>query len=213
MKNIVVVDSGLGGLNILNECKKILPDINFIYVADSQNSPYGNKSKRKLLKIADLLVKNIINLYNPKIIVLACNTLTTVAIKHLREKYKDIYFIGTEPAIKPALKKYKKNEILLFATKNTNKYYKNIKKIQIKNLPKIIDDNIDNLDIINPILYKYFSKKKYKNIKAVVLGCTHYLYLKNNLKLILGENIELFDNSLGVANRVKFIYEKSKFDF
>ena len=102
MKNIVVVDSGLGGLNILNECKKVLPDINFIYVADSQNSPYGNKSKRKLLKIADLLVKNIINLYNPKIIVLACNTLTTVAIKHLREKYKDIYFIGTEPAIKPA---------------------------------------------------------------------------------------------------------------
>ena len=212
MMNIVVVDSGLGGLNVLNECKKLLPNVNFVYIADKQNAPYGNKSKRKLLKIAFNLVDYIISKYNPKIIVIACNTMTAVTIKFLREKYKNINFVGTEPAIKPALKKYNKKEILLFATKNTNKYYKNIRKIQIKNLPKIIDENINNLNIINPTLKKHFCKNKYKNIKAIVLGCTHYIYLKENLKLIFGEKIEFFDNTYGVANRVKYIYETIKFD-
>ena len=112
---------------------------------------------------------------------LGCNTLTAVAINHLRKKYSNRIFVGTEPAIKPALKQYKKTEILLFATKNTCRYYKNIKKIYIKNLPKIIDENIGNLISINPILFKHFNKKKYKKIKAIILGCTHFIYIKNNL--------------------------------
>ena len=214
MKNVIaVVDSGLGGKNILWACERLMPNENFVYFADTKNAPYGNKPRRELLKIAENLVQNVLDIYDPKIIVLGCNTLTAVAIKHLREKFKDVVFVGTEPAIKPALKKYSKNEVVLFATKNTCKYYKNIKKIYIKNLPKLIDENINNLNVINPILIKYFLKKKYKNIKGIILGCTHFIYLKENLNNILGKNIEFFDNSEGVARQVKRLSENIKFHY
>lgn len=214
MKNlIVVVDSGLGGKNILNACKKVLPEENFVYVADYKNAPFGDKSKKKLLIIAQNLIQNIIDIYDPKIIVLGCNTLTTVAISFLRKQYEQTLFVGTEPAIKPALKKYNKKELLLFATKATNKNYKNINKTHIKNLPKLIDENINNLSALNPILIEHFSKKKYKKIKGIILGCTHFLYLKNNLKLIFGNNIEFFDNSVGVANQVKKLCDNIKFHY
>lgn len=214
MRNVIaVVDSGLGGKNILNACKSLLPNEEFVYYADVKNAPYGNKSKKELLKIAENLVQYIIDIFDPKIIVLGCNTLTAVTIKYLREKFYNRIFVGAEPAIKPALKKYNKNEVVLFATKNTCKYYKNIKKIYIKNLPKLIDENINNLSSINPILIQHFLKNKYKKIKAIILGCTHFIYLKDNLKTILGKDIEFFDNSDGVARQVKRLCENIKFHY
>ena len=212
-KVIAVLDSGLGGKSILNACKKLMPNENFVFFADTKNAPYGNKPKRELLKIAENLVQTVVDLFDPKIIVLGCNTLTANCIKHLRQKFYNKIFVGTEPAILPAMKKYKKNEVILFATKNTCKCFKNIKKIYIKDLPKLIDENINNLNVLNPILIQYFSRKKLKNIKGIILGCTHFIYLKENLKIILGDDIEFFDNSDGVARQVKRLTEKIKFHY
>lgn len=205
MAKIVIIDSGSGGLNVLNECKKLLPKEEFIYYADTPNSPYGDKKQKELKRIAKSLVEKFSLEYDPDIFVLACNTLTTNTIAFLRKSFPDKKFVGTEPALKPALKKYKKKDILLFATHATIKKCKirGIKKLYIKNLPKLIDDNLDELYSLNPILIKYLLKNKYKNIKAIVLGCTHFIYLKNNINIILGDNIEFFDNTKGVAKRVK----------
>lgn len=205
MAKIVIIDSGSGGLNVLNECKKLLPNEEFIYYADTPNAPYGDKKQKELKSIARSLVEKFSLEYDPDIFVLACNTLTTNTISYLRKIFPDKKFVGTEPALKPALKKYAKKDVLLFATHATIKKCKihGIKKIYIKNLPKLIDENLDKLYSLNPILIKYLLKNKYKNIKAIVLGCTHFIYLKNNLNIILGDDIEFFDNAKGVAQRVK----------
>ena len=88
MKNVIaVVDSGLGGKNILWACERLMPNENFVYFADTKNAPYGNKPKRELLKIAENLVQTVVDLFDPKIIVLGCNTLTANCIKHLRQKF------------------------------------------------------------------------------------------------------------------------------
>ena len=98
---IGIFDSGIGGLTILEEIKKIIVHNNIIYYADSKNNPYGTKTDDELKKITSDIVDYLIN-QNCKIIVIACNTATTRCISYLRSKYPNIIFIGTEPAIKIA---------------------------------------------------------------------------------------------------------------
>ncbi|MDG2357197.1 MAG: glutamate racemase, partial [Polaribacter sp.] len=114
---IGIFDSGVGGTSIWKEINTLLPLENTIYLSDSKNAPYGEKSKQAII---DLSIKNTEFLLNKncKMIVVACNTATTNAIKILREKY-DIPFIGIEPAIKPAALKTKTKTIGILATKGT----------------------------------------------------------------------------------------------
>ena len=114
---IGIFDSGVGGTSIWKEINALLPSENTIYLSDSKNAPYGEKSRQAII---DLSIKNTEFLLNKncKLIVVACNTATTNAIKILREKY-DIPFIGIEPAIKPAALKTKTKTIGILATKGT----------------------------------------------------------------------------------------------
>ena len=114
---IGIFDSGVGGTSIWKEINALLPQENTIYLSDSKNAPYGEKSRQAII---DLSIKNTEFLLNKncKMIVVACNTATTNAIKILREKY-DIPFIGIEPAIKPAALKTKTKTIGILATKGT----------------------------------------------------------------------------------------------
>ena len=213
MQNIVFIDSGNGGKNILKACKQLLPKHNFIYISDTKNAPYGNKNPKELFLIAKNLIEMIIEKFNPKIVVIACNTLTTNCIQKLRDSFRNLVFVGTEPALAPALKKYKPSELLLFSTRATNKKCKlKIKKISIKDLPKMIDENINDLEKLDNLLKKHFKIKKYSKIKAIVLGCTHYIYLKSNLSNIFNNDIEFFDNCEGVAKQLKRLCEKYKIE-
>ena len=115
--HIGIFDSGIGGTSIWKEIHQLLPLENTLYLADSKNAPYGNKTKDEII---DLSIKNtevLIDL-GCKIVVVACNTATTNAISILRSKY-DLPFIGIEPAIKPAALKTKSNSIGILATKGT----------------------------------------------------------------------------------------------
>ena len=96
---ICFFDSGIGGSTILKEVKKLLPNEDYIYYADSINNPYGKKTKEELFSIVDSVVLKLLK-YNPKVIVCACNTATEMVLNDIREKYPDITFIGTEPAVK-----------------------------------------------------------------------------------------------------------------
>lgn len=223
-KSVVVLDSGLGGLHILAECIKTLPNYEYLYIADTFNAPYGEKSKKKLIKIAIELVNNIIKKHNPEIIVFACNTLTVNAIKEVREKFFKTKIVGVEPALKTA--KTYGGDTIIFATKSTLKHYKkldkkierslkleykkqNLKyyntdktyKIHIKNLPALIEENSENLDNLLPLLNQTFCYDKYQKCLNMVLGCTHFIGIKEQLNTLF-PNIKFFDGAKAVAKRV-----------
>ena len=210
MYKIGIFDSGIGGLTILEEVKKIMPNENIIYYKDSTNNPYGSKSVEELQKIASNIVDHLIS-KGVKEIIVACNTATTMCIKYLREKYKNIIFIGTEPAIKVATDNGYKN-ILIISTPNTakstrlndlieaNKTNEKINVIGIDDLAHAIE--IDDKEKINEILEKELNKYKDNGIDAVVLGCTHYCYIKDEIRKILG-NISIIDGNAAIARQAK----------
>lgn len=205
MKKVLLIDSGMGGLNILKECIKICPCCDYLYFCDNKNLPYGNKSKDELI---DITIKNLATIqqfFNFDIVVLACNTLTSTCIDECRKRFADIKFVGTEPAVKPALKLYDPHDILVLATQSTIKNNKLLQRqpfqlMAMPNLASQIDENVDNLQVLVPEL-----KETLKNVsaKAVVLGCTHYASIKDLLISILPPKTAIFDSSDGVARRLK----------
>lgn len=211
MKRIGIFDSGIGGLTVLEELKKVLPNEDYLFYADSENCPYGEKSDNELFDITSNIVDYLIN-NECKIIVIACNTATTRCIKYLRDKYKDMTFIGTEPAIKVACDRDYKN-ILVMATPATiasertsilvndnKKDYENIYLVPCEGLADAIEtDNFKKQDEIVSSIYEEY---KDKEIDAVVLGCTHYPHIKGLISKYFS-SAELLDGGNGVARETK----------
>ena len=214
---IGMFDSGLGGLTTLKEIRKILPNEDYIYYADSKNNPFGEKSKKEL----NIIVHNIVNellKYNVKLIVIACNTVTTKFINILRKDYPDIIFVGVEPAIKVACDNNYKN-ILLMATQNTisskrtnelilknKKEDQNIYLLPCEGLANSIETN--DKKKIDTILSNNLSKYKDYNIDSIVLGCTHYPIIRNKIVKYF-PNSKIIDGNKGTAKRVKYLLEEN----
>ena len=208
---IGVFDSGIGGLTVLDEIVKLLPNYNYIYYGDSKNNPYGEKTDEELLNITSNIVEQF-KKRGCKIIVIACNTATTRCMKKLKEKYLDLIFIGTVPAIKVACDNNFKNTLVMatpatIESERTNELVKdNIRTDQkIYLVPCFgLANAIERKDKkeIKTLLKEIFKDYKDKNIDSIVLGCTHYPHIK---KEILEEvpNVALLDGSLGVAKEVK----------
>ena len=214
---IGIFDSGIGGTTTLKEIMKLLPNEDYIYYADSKNNPYGNKSEEELLMITSEIVDYLIS-NNVKIIVIACNTATTKCIKKLREKYPQMMFVGTVPAIKVACDNNYNNTLVLATPgtissdltqeliDNNKKENESIHLLPCEGLANAIEKNNENL--INDLLNKYLTPYKNENIDAVVLGCTHYPLIKDKIQSYF-ENAVILDGNIGVANRVKFLLEKN----
>ena len=116
---IGIFDSGVGGLSVLAEIKKVLPTENFIFLADQSHVPYGAKTKRQLENLSERIT-NFLLTHHIKLLVIACNTATCHALDYLRSKYK-VPIIGVVPAIKPAVAKSKKNKVVIMSTPATAK--------------------------------------------------------------------------------------------
>lgn len=203
MKKVAIIDSGSGGVNVMARCKKLCPYCNYLLFLDEKNLPYGEKSEEELKKIAIDLVENIKNIFNPEIIIIGCNTLTSVAISSLRIMFPQIIFIGSEPALLPAVREFNIKDVLVLATDVTIKNCRMLKDWQDicfcpKNLPKIIDDNLFDRKNIELYLEDALQGKK---AKAVVLGCTHFEGIKPELSKILNYP-KFFDTSEGIAKRL-----------
>lgn len=212
MSNIVgVFDSGIGGLSVLRELEKILPNEDFYYYGDSLNNPYGEKSDEELFEITSGVVDYLVN-KGCKLIVIACNTATTRCMKYLREKYKDIIFVGTVPAIKVACDREFKNTLVMatpatIESERTMELIRdnirddqNIYLVACPGLANAIEDN--DQERIEEILKDTFREYKDKEIDSIVLGCTHYPFIKEEiLKEMPG--VSLLDGSRGVAMEVK----------
>lgn len=214
-----IFDSGIGGTSIWKEVVKLLPNENTIYLADSKNAPYGEKSSEEIIALS---VKNTEYLLSKgcKLIIVACNTATTNAIDYLRKNYT-IPFIGIEPAIKPAALLSKTGAIGILATKGTlssklfekttKEYTKNITTIEQdgEGLVPLIEEGKLNSPEINELLTTYLKPMLNFNIDHLVLGCTHYPYLIPQIKKIIGENITIIDSGEAVAKQTKAILEKN----
>lgn len=214
---IGLFDSGIGGTSIWKEIHKILPNENTIYLADSKNAPYGQKSKKQIIELCykntELLLEN-----NCKLIVVACNTATTNAIKELRAKYK-VPFIGIEPAIKPAANLSQTKTIGILATQGTlnsalfHKNVANFKNITVveqvgHGLVSLIENGeINSTEMFN-LLSSYLNPMIEKNIDYLVLGCSHYPYLIPLIKKILPKKIKIIDSGQAVAKQTNKILDE-----
>lgn len=207
-------DSGLGGLTILSEVYQMLPNEQLIYLADSKNAPYGKKSKEEIIALSIKNTEKLIDL-GCKMIVVACNTATTNAIKYLRENY-NIPFIGIEPAIKPAALNSKTDKVGVLATKGTlsselftltAKKFDNTQFIEVEGagLVEIVENG--ELEKAMPLLEQYLGKMLIEGVDSVVLGCTHYPMLIPIIKKILPQHIALIDSGEAVARQTKYILE------
>jgi len=218
---IGLFDSGIGGTSIWKEIHSLLPNEDTIYLADSKNAPYGEKSKEEIIELSCKNTEFLLN-QNCKMIVVACNTATTNAIKELRQKY-DIPFIGIEPAIKPAATHSQTQKIGILATKgtlNSELFYKNVEKFQdIKiieqigfGLVELIENGKINSNEMKDLLKKYLTPMIENNIDYLVLGCSHYPYLIPQIKKIIPKNIQIIDSGEAVARQTKNILnEKAGF--
>lgn len=220
MKNdypIGLFDSGIGGTTIWKEVNKTLPLENTIYLADSKNAPYGQKTKEEIIHLSVKNVEFLLN-KNAKLIVVACNTATTNAIDYLREKYSTP-IIGLEPAIKPAALHSKTGVIGVLATKGTLtsklflKAVESFKNTQIIdqigfNLVSLIESGQINSEETKKLLEQYLNPMVEKNIDHLVLGCTHYPYLIPIIEKILPNSIKIIDSGEAVAKRTKAVLEE-----
>ena len=214
---IGIFDSGVGGTSIFKEIHALLPNENIIYLADSKNAPYGNKTQEE---IKSLSIKNTEYLLGKgcKIIVVACNTATTNAINYLRESY-EVPFIGIEPAIKPAALNTKTKVVGILATKGTlssqlfhktsDLYANGIKVIEQigEGIVPLIESGKLNSNEMKDLLQLYLAPMLKANIDYLVLGCTHYPYLIPMLETMLPEGVKIIDSGLAVAKQTKAVLQ------
>jgi len=210
---IGVFDSGVGGLTVLKQAIAAYPKAHYLYFADTDHVPYGTKTKKEIkalvLDAAAFLVDKDIDL-----LIIACNTATSVAVKALRKKY-DLPIIGMEPAVKPAIRlKKSSRKILVCATKLTLKEKKlhdlianldasdDVKFLSLQKLVKFAEKKDFNSKKLHKYLEKRLAKIKWKKYKAMVLGCTHFLFYKEQLKKYMPDHIELIDGNNGTINRM-----------
>lgn len=219
---IGVFDSGLGGLSVLSEIHKLLPHEDLIYVGDSANAPYGDRSASYVQKrsqaIADFLLDQGV-----KTIVIACNTATAEAAHLLRETL-DIPVVALEPAIKPAAQLSKSGVIGVLATQRTinserllglTERYAKDKKVLAQACPGLMEqveacdlDSITTKEILN----KYIQPLLNKGADALILGCTHYPFLMNAIREIAGNHIEILETGKPVALQLQRILKLNELE-
>ena len=211
---IGVFDSGIGGTSIWTAIHQLLPNEKTIYLADSKNAPYGQKSKDEIVALSRKNVDFLLDM-DCKLIVVACNTATTNAIKELREQYS-VPFIGIEPAIKPAATKSKTQTIGILATQGTLNSELFNKATEMYHDIKIIEQVghglvqlIENGDLYSPemtqLLESYLKPMIDANIDYLVLGCSHYPYLIPQIEKILPSHIHIIDSGEAVAKQTQNI--------
>lgn len=209
---IGVFDSGVGGISVLKHIHALLPNEDLLYIADSANAPYGNKTPEFIRERAFVLSDFLIG-QDAKALVVACNTATAAAIGAMRERYS-IPIIGMEPAVKPAAAATKTGVIGVLATVGTLKsaqfaalldnYGQGI-KVVTEGCPGLVEC-IERGELEAPetrkLLEGYIKPLLDAGADTIVLGCTHYPFVKPLIQEIVGSKITLIDTGVAVARQV-----------
>lgn len=211
---IAVFDSGVGGLSVLRELIRVMPEENFLYFGDSANAPYGDKTTQE---IRTLTLRHAQELFSRRIkaLVVACNTATSAAISELRAQYPNKIIIGIEPALKLAVTHFPKGRILVMATEAT------LRERKFAFLMERFGQRCDICKCPCPGLVEYVERGELTGAAvedavreelngcldrppdAIVLGCTHYPFLRGAIRAVVGETPEILDGADGTAKETK----------
>ena len=224
-------DSGVGGLCILEAFRKLCPDVETHYIADSKNCPYGNKPPEEIIRLSEANVRKLLK-RGCKLIVVACNTATAAAIDYLRANYPDVPFVGLEPAVKPAALKSKSGIVAVLATQGTfnGRLYRETSVRCAKGvtiLATVADEfveiveraarpdglSIDSRRLQTKAVEKIVRKRIEPLIAAgadhIVLGCTHFPHLKPLIEKVAAGRATVVDPSEAVARQAKRLLERA----
>ncbi|TVQ25258.1 MAG: glutamate racemase [Spirochaetaceae bacterium] len=213
--SIAFIDSGVGGLPYVLTARTYLSGEQFIYVADNASFPYGDRTPEFLIDTVSRITEHLISRHNPRVIVIACNTASVFALPALRERF-DVPFVGTVPAIKPAAAVTRSGRIGILATSRT---------VGAAYLDQLVDvhatecviERLAGSDLVDFVesegLFASDQEKRAalrgtverlstQAIDTLVLGCTHFIFLKEQLEAMLGPEITIVDSRDGVARRI-----------
>lgn len=214
--SIGIFDSGVGGLNVLIQCQRLLPSERFIYIADKAHMPYGGKSmseiKSAVIDVADMLFS-----MNCKALVVACNTATATAIDDIRRLYSTRIVVGLEPAVKPCFKELSPRgygiALVTSATYRSEKFERLLVSCDGRVIPiacpllaQHIENNTGNVSVLREHVYGLL--KPYRDAESVVLGCSHYTYISGLVSEFYGGDVKIYDGAAGAAERLKFCLEQ-----
>lgn len=212
---IGVFDSGIGGISVLRNLRAALPGEDFIYYGDDANAPYGTKPEEEILRLAENDVKFLTD-FGVKAIVIACNTATSAAAKTLRERMT-LPIIGMEPALKPASAMRKNGVVAVLATPATlrqqkfqalmEKYGEHAISVPCAGLMEFVERGEIEGEKLDGFLEETFKPYRDTEIDAAVLGCTHYVFLKDAIACAL-PGVPLVDGNEGTARQLKRVLEE-----
>lgn len=219
---ILIYDSGMGGLTIYDEIRKKIPNASYIYCFDNAYFPYSEKSETELIERAEQIVQKVVKKHPLDLIVVACNTASTVVLPRLREKF-DIAVVGTVPAIKPAAQISQTKTIGLLATKGTiNRTYVQdlidqyaqecvIEKIGSTLLVELAEQKMESNQVdMNKLQEVIAPWQNNLQLDTVILGCTHFPVVKKELQQLLPQVKNFIDSGKAIANRVEFLLQNEK---
>ncbi len=218
---IAVFDSGVGGISVLRQLRRLLPNERFFYFGDSANAPYGTKSTQQVRALTFAAVEEIRRTHPVKALVVACNTATAAAIAQLREAYPEWIVVGIEPALKMAADYFPGGRVGVMATAVTLREEKfdhllhrfdhscQIHKIPAPGLVELVEagkaDAPETEALLREILTPYTGA-----LDALVLGCTHYPFVAGTIRRILGPQLVLLDGGDGTARETKRRLEEAQ---
>ncbi|HUQ84732.1 MAG TPA: glutamate racemase [Candidatus Limnocylindrales bacterium] len=212
---IGIFDSGVGGLSILDSVKKHLPNESYVYLADQKNYPYGGKSVVEIQEIAYKVVSFLVS-KKVKLVIIACNTVSVNAIKHLRSNF-DIPIIAVVPVVKTISEKSKTKKAAVFTTPATakSKYLKDLIKkfsngtkiytIGNSKLEHLVEEGIVNGPTVRSTVENSLLTLIEDGVDSIALGCTHYPFVATEIKKILGSKIALYDSGGAIARRTEYV--------
>lgn len=220
-KSIGIFDSGLGGLTILRAVHKLLPKENLIYFGDTAHVPYGSKSKETVTEYS-LNIAKFLESKNVKLILVACNTASALALPVLKRHIKVPVLGVIEPGAACAAAASKNKNIIVLGTEATIKSKEYIKQIKRKDkkititqcacplFVPIIEEGLAQSDICTLAIKKYLTPLKEHKADTVILGCTHYPVIKKEIGNFLGKKVVLVDSAEEIAKRAQALLAKNK---
>ncbi|MBO5671678.1 MAG: glutamate racemase [Alistipes sp.] len=217
---IGVYDSGFGGLSVWLELRRHLPNESLVYLGDGKNCPYGGREREQIREFAEAAVERLVA-EGVKMVVVGCNTATTAAIDYLRERWADMPIVGLEPAVKPACLTTKSRRIAVLATEHSlssdmflntaARYASDVEVIKVvgRDFVEIVEACEEHSARAEEAVRRVVAPLRASGVDRVVLGCTHYPFLRPLIERELaGCNIEVIDSGEAVARRVEWLLDR-----
>ena len=217
---IGVYDSGFGGLSVWRELYRALPDESLIYLGDGKNCPYGSLPEERIREYAEQSVGELVG-RGCKLIVVACNTATAAAITHLRERFSQIPIVGLEPAVKPACQMTKSRKVAVVATERSlgsekfrravERYGEGVEVIKAigEGFVEAVESDQEQSPATRQKVEAVIEPLIKSGVDVIVLGCTHYPFLKSVIRNVVGERgVQIIDSGEAVEKRVESLLDK-----